>query len=118
MTESGMLSNVAIRSSICGGASTCTVSLTWTTTKPVATSAVTSNYPSPGTTVGSGNNGTTSASVPHSGTSFFLYNNAIQLATSVATASCVSGTTWNGSTCRSEERRVGKECRSRWSPYH
>ena len=27
-----------------------------------------------------------------------------------------------GSTCgaitRSEERRVGKECRSRWSPYH
>ena len=23
--------------------------------------------------------------------------------------------TWN---CRSEERRVGKECRSRWSPYH
>ena len=32
-------------------------------------------------------------------------------------------TLWNGvaqSTCdyRSEERRVGKECRSRWSPYH
>ena len=23
---------------------------------------------------------------------------------------------WN--TLRSEERRVGKECRSRWSPYH
>ena len=23
-----------------------------------------------------------------------------------------------GSLCRSEERRVGKECRSRWSPYH
>ena len=23
-----------------------------------------------------------------------------------------------GSTGRSEERRVGKECRSRWSPYH
>ena len=22
------------------------------------------------------------------------------------------------SICRSEERRVGKECRSRWSPYH
>src|SRR5256885_5650945 len=22
------------------------------------------------------------------------------------------------SRCRSEERRVGKECRSRWSPYH
>src|SRR2546425_8689517 len=29
---------------------------------------------------------------------------------------------WKRSTwpsgCRSEERRVGKECRSRWSPYH
>ena len=23
-----------------------------------------------------------------------------------------------GVTARSEERRVGKECRSRWSPYH
>ena len=26
--------------------------------------------------------------------------------------------TWLGSMGRSEERRVGKECRSRWSPYH
>ena len=24
----------------------------------------------------------------------------------------------NGEVLRSEERRVGKECRSRWSPYH
>ena len=24
----------------------------------------------------------------------------------------------NGDKLRSEERRVGKECRSRWSPYH
>ena len=24
----------------------------------------------------------------------------------------------NGKSMRSEERRVGKECRSRWSPYH
>ena len=24
----------------------------------------------------------------------------------------------NAALCRSEERRVGKECRSRWSPYH
>src|SRR5256885_15934646 len=24
----------------------------------------------------------------------------------------------NHATARSEERRVGKECRSRWSPYH
>src|ERR1035441_6347328 len=25
---------------------------------------------------------------------------------------------WEGCLSRSEERRVGKECRSRWSPYH
>ena len=25
---------------------------------------------------------------------------------------------FNAKTARSEERRVGKECRSRWSPYH
>ena len=28
------------------------------------------------------------------------------------------GTLGNAATNRSEERRVGKECRSRWSPYH
>ena len=27
-------------------------------------------------------------------------------------------TTSRAVTARSEERRVGKECRSRWSPYH
>src|SRR2546430_13813130 len=25
---------------------------------------------------------------------------------------------WNSISLRSEERRVGKECRSRWAPYH
>ena len=30
------------------------------------------------------------------------------------TAHCCSKSKWS----RSEERRVGKECRSRWSPYH
>src|ERR1022692_2184716 len=28
------------------------------------------------------------------------------------------GVAWQGCEGRSEERRVGKECRSRWSPYH
>src|SRR5712692_414732 len=27
-------------------------------------------------------------------------------------------TNWGAPCARSEERRVGKECRSRWSPYH
>ena len=30
----------------------------------------------------------------------------------------VFGPESSGKTTRSEERRVGKECRSRWSPYH
>ena len=30
----------------------------------------------------------------------------------------ISGRTRVGYDIRSEERRVGKECRSRWSPYH
>ena len=32
-------------------------------------------------------------------------------------ANCPGGNS-NSVTTRSEERRVGKECRSRWSPYH
>ena len=31
---------------------------------------------------------------------------------------CTELGTIDGLTYRSEERRVGKECRSRWSPYH
>ena len=31
---------------------------------------------------------------------------------------CVSAVAKCFTTLRSEERRVGKECRSRWSPYH
>ena len=30
----------------------------------------------------------------------------------------IAGTNGKGTLARSEERRVGKECRSRWSPYH
>ena len=30
----------------------------------------------------------------------------------------INGFTVSIATDRSEERRVGKECRSRWSPYH
>ena len=31
---------------------------------------------------------------------------------------CLQGTPVASQLTRSEERRVGKECRSRWSPYH
>ena len=33
-------------------------------------------------------------------------------------AALLGGTIGSGGFSRSEERRVGKECRSRWSPYH
>src|SRR3989454_11831023 len=33
-------------------------------------------------------------------------------------AGTVGGITYGVAKARSEERRVGKECRSRWSPYH
>ena len=39
---------------------------------------------------------------------------AASVAPGVDTSASVSATIL----CRSEERRVGKECRSRWSPYH
>ena len=37
------------------------------------------------------------------------------MAAFVAAATC---TGFSSCSDRSEERRVGKECRSRWSPYH
>ena len=36
----------------------------------------------------------------------------------LTTAKNRSNTTSKDTFVRSEERRVGKECRSRWSPYH
>src|SRR5947209_16352370 len=36
----------------------------------------------------------------------------------IASASSCSRPAAGCSSARSEERRVGKECRSRWSPYH
>src|SRR5258707_1611418 len=101
-TPSGTLTPAFPSCSIASGASSCNVSLTWSTTNPVGTSAVTSNYPSPNTTVATGNSGSIFASVPYNNRSFYLYNNAQLLATSSATSSCTSGTTWNGSTCQGQ----------------
>src|SRR6266850_4961288 len=36
----------------------------------------------------------------------------------VSRAAGPAGARWPGAAIRSEERRVGKECRSRWSPDH
>ena len=48
-------------------------------------------------------------------------NNEVIQMLSLGTAtpiSAVAGQKIHGDPLRSEERRVGKECRSRWSPYH
>src|SRR5215471_18414508 len=61
-----------------------------------------------------------------------LYVTGVQTCALPISAACVGGSTDSSSTAglacanmgpsstgtRSEERRVGKECRSRWSPYH
>ena len=75
---SGTLTPAAPSCIIADGGSSCNVTLNWTTTNPVATSAVTSNWPSANTTVASGNSGSTSAQVPYSSRTFYLYNNAVQ----------------------------------------
>ncbi len=81
---------------IASGASSCTVNLSWTTTNPIGTSAITAV----GMTNVNGNSGTNVAfTVPYSSRIFYLYNNAILLATSNATASCTGGTAWNGTAC-------------------
>ena len=96
---SGTLTPAAPSCIIADGGSSCNVTLNWTTTNPVATSAVTSNWPSANTTVASGNSGSTSAQVPYSSRTFYLYNNAVQLATSNATSSCATGSTWTAGVC-------------------
>ena len=97
---SGTLTPAAPSCIIADGGSSCNVTLNWTTTNPVATSAVTSNWPSANTTVASGNSGSTSAQVPYSSRTFYLYNNAVQLATSNATSSCATGSTWTAGVCK------------------
>lgn len=84
------------------GSSTCSVNLTWSTTNPVGTSEVTSPYPTSGTVVYTGNNGTNQpVSIPYGGRSFYLYNNAVELANiTVNASSCASGSAWNGTICQ------------------
>ena len=97
---SGTLTPTAPTCTIASGASICNISLSWSTTNPVVTSAITSEYPSANTTVATGNSGgPLSVAVPRSGRNFYLYNNGVPLATSTASASCVAGTTWNGTRC-------------------
>jgi hypothetical protein len=78
----------------------CNSALTWSVTSPVGTSNITSNTPSANTVITTGNSGTNfSVSVPYSSRTFFLNNNSAPLASVTPTATCVSGTVWDGAKC-------------------
>ena len=47
-----------------------------------------------------------------------LIGTSMAISTLGGIAGVIYATKKNKSLLRSEERRVGKECRSRWSPYH
>ena len=47
-----------------------------------------------------------------------LYTAATGMIAQQSNVDNISNNLSNVNTVRSEERRVGKECRSRWSPYH
>ena len=48
----------------------------------------------------------------------FLFANGLPTIGKIGPLKFLLGTNWKPGNDRSEERRVGKECRSRWSPYH
>src|SRR5256885_14479787 len=58
--------------------------------------------------------------IPRRRTQMLLIIFALMLSTTLLSSVLATGDVINTAvqTVRSEERRVGKECRSRWSPYH
>jgi hypothetical protein len=75
--------------------SSCTTTLSWSTTNPVATSAVTAS----GMTNVNGNSGSQAFTVPFNSRTFYLYNSSVLLTQASATSSCTAGTSWNGTKC-------------------
>ena len=93
----GTLSASPTSCTIGSNASTCSIPFTWNTVNPAqgATSAVTHN----GSTVATGNSGSQSFNISNGTQTYYLYNNAVQLDQTSVSASCASGTSWNGSLC-------------------
>jgi len=82
------------------GASSCNTNLTWSTTYPIGTSQVTTPT---GIVVANANSSAgTAYPVSNGARNFYLYNNNNLLSTATATASCVGGTHWGGTTCVSD----------------
>lgn len=101
LPASGTLTLSSSSCTIAAGASRCNVSISWSTTNALVTSAVTSSWPAANTQVGPGNSGgPLPVEVPYNRRTFYLYNDGQELAKRIATSSCASGTTWDGSLCR------------------
>jgi hypothetical protein len=94
LTMSGTLT--ASDCTIASGNSTCNTTLNWTTTNSQAVSSITT---SPNITVTTGNTGSKTYSVGYGKRVFYLYNNALNLATAMSTSICASGTVWDGRSC-------------------
>lgn len=88
---------------IASGASSCTSTATWSVSNSPSGSntAVTSSYPNANTQVGTGNSGNVSVTIPYNSRSFYLYNSSQTqpLDQDTASATCTSGTTWDGAKC-------------------
>ncbi|HLP86883.1 MAG TPA: hypothetical protein VK153_03370, partial [Candidatus Paceibacterota bacterium] len=101
-----MTGNLSASSSSCTiaeGNSTCGIPFSWTTQNPEATSSITHD----GMTVANGNNGSKTFAISKGTQTYYLYNNSKLLDTETVSASCASGTSWNGSVC---ERVVVNNC--------
>ncbi len=101
VTMSGTLTPSSSTCMIVAGGNSCTKLLTWTTTSPVAVSAVTSatGTPSPGP---SANNSSYTFTIPYNNGNpsvFYLYNDGVQLTSASVTPYCVAGTEWSEIEC-------------------
>ena len=99
----GSLSVSPSSCTIATGASSCNTNFTWSTTNPIGTSAITTNYPVANTVAASANSGTAVAIAvagPPGTKTFSLYNSGVLLDTKTVTTSCAGGWDTVSGTCR------------------
>lgn len=89
---------------IASGGNSCTVTLNWSVTNPATTpTKITATGMSDivvSNTTATPQSGSRSVTVPAGNRNFYLYNNTTPLVGPVlVTSACVSGTSWNGSSC-------------------
>jgi hypothetical protein len=87
---------------IASGASSCSNTVSWTTSDLTANpTSITRNTGSPSSFTPSPlSSGSQSTTLGYGTTEFYLYHNSVLLAQATATASCASGSSWNGSACQ------------------